>query len=290
MKTLPAPPLPNGSGRPLVYAHRGGAALRPENTIASFDNGLALGADGLELDVHLTRDGVVVVHHDDTLDRTTDGRGALASCTAEHLARLDAGYWFRPEGTLQHLSAPRGAARPPDPDPDFPFRGCGLSVPLLRDVLARYPGIPIIIELKQSSGELARRTIDHIREANAVDRVALGSFSWRALQSARRYEPRIPTGASQAETRWALYRSWVGWPLRRPAYREFQVPECSGATTIISPRFIEYAHRAGLPVKVWTVNDAGDMRRLLGWGTDALITDRPDLAVPLVRKMGNRKG
>jgi glycerophosphoryl diester phosphodiesterase len=83
----------------------------------------------------------------------------------------------------------------------------------------------------------------------------------------------------------ALYRSWVGWPLRDEAYREFQVPEKSGPTRIVSPRFIRHAHRAGLPVKVWTVNDADDMRRLIAWGADAIITDRPDLAVGVMRSL-----
>jgi glycerophosphoryl diester phosphodiesterase len=204
-----ATPQQPGRSRPLVYAHRGGAALRPENTLAAFDHGLALGADGLELDVHLSRDGVVVVHHDATLERT---------------ARL-------------------------------------------------------IVELKCNEPELARRTIDEIRKADAVGRVALGSFFWRALNAAREYEPAIPTGASREETRWALYRSYVGWPLGRTRYRELQVPEQAGSTVIVSPRFIAHAHRAGLPIKVWTVDDAADIRRLLGWGADAIISDRPDVAV-----------
>jgi glycerophosphoryl diester phosphodiesterase len=251
----------------LVYAHRGGAALRPENTIAAFDNGLAAGADGLELDVRLTRDGTVVVHHDDTLERTTSGRGRLGACTTDELSSVDAGYWFKPT----------------DAGHDFPYRGIGVCVPLLRDVLARYPAIPLIIELKQNLPELAHRTIDQLREAGALDRAALGSFSWRVLRVARAYEPGVATGASREETRLALYRSWVGWPLKDEAYREFQVPEKSGPTRIVSRRFIRHAHRAGLPVKVWTVNDAEDMRRLIDWGVDALITDRPDLAAGVVR-------
>jgi len=250
-----------------VYAHRGGAALRPENTIAAFDNGLAVGADGLELDVRLTRDGAVVVHHDDTLERTTSGRGRLGACTTDELSSVDAGYWFKPT----------------DAGHDFPYRGIGVCVPLLRDVLARYPAIPLIIELKQNLPELAHRTIAQLREAGALDRAALGSFSWRVLRVARAYEPGVATGASREETRLALYRSWVGWPLKDEAYREFQVPEKSGPTRIVSRRFIRHAHRAGLPVKVWTVNDAEDMRRLIDWGVDALITDRPDLAAGVVR-------
>ena len=262
--------------RPLVYAHRGGSALRPENTIASFDHGLSLGADGLELDVHLSRDGIVVVHHDATIDRTTGGTGPVSSLTAAELASVDAGHWFKP-AAVERPGPEAGAA-------EFPFRGQRLGVPRLRDVLDRYPEVPIIIELKANQPELARLTIDDVRAAGAVERVSLGSFSWRVLHAAREYEPRIRTGASREEARWALYRSWVGWPLGRPSYRELQVPERSGATTIISPRFIAHAQRAGLAVKVWTVDDPGDMRRLIGWGVDGLITDRPDLAVAAVRE------
>jgi glycerophosphoryl diester phosphodiesterase len=101
---------------------------------------------------------------------------------------------------------------------------------------------------------------------------------------ARTLEPGIPTGAAREETRWALYRSWIGWPLGRTRYHEFQVPEQSGRTTIVTPQFVAHAHRAGLPVKVWTVNDPADMRRFLDWGADALISDRPDLAVRVVRE------
>ena len=208
-------------GRPLVYAHRGGAALRPENTFAAFDHGLALGADGLELDVRLSKDGVVVVHHDATLERTTDGRGLVADHSADGLARLDAGYRFQSS------------------DATLPFRGQGVTIPTLASVLRRYPDVPIIIELKSElpgdGTEVARRTVDVVRQADAVGRVALGSFSGRALRTVRLLEPALRTGAAREETRWALYRSWVGWPLGRPRYQEFQVPERAGATTVVSP-------------------------------------------------------
>jgi glycerophosphoryl diester phosphodiesterase len=103
------------------------------------------------------------------------------------------------------------------------------------------------------------------------------------LRAARRYEPRIRTGSSREETRLALYRSWVRWPVRRPAWQEYQVPETSGSTRVVSERFVRDAHAAGLAVKVWTVDDAHDMRRLLGWGVDAIISDRPDVAVAVTR-------
>jgi glycerophosphoryl diester phosphodiesterase len=260
--------------RPLVYAHRGGAALRPENTIEGFDHGLSLGADGVELDVHLSRDGEVVICHDDTLERTTGARGPIAAYSAEELERVDAGYWFTPDP---------GAA-----SPAYPFRGRGIGVPRLRTVLRRYPEARLIIELKTNESELARRTIDEIRAAGAVERVALGSFYWRVLNVARAYEPGIRTGAAQEETRWALYRSRVRWPLGRTRYKEFQVPERSGTTTIVTPRFIAHAHKAGLPVRVWTVNDAREMQRLLAWGADSIITDRPDVGVAVVSEWSGR--
>lgn len=245
-------------GRPLVFAHRGGAALRPENTLLAFDHGLSTGADGLEFDVHLSRDGVVVVHHDRTLERTTDGRGAVAALTAGELARLDAGHHFAG------------------------FRGAAGGVPTLESVLHRYPAAPLIIELKVNDPVLAHRTIDLVRAAGAIDRVALGSFGTRVLRAARAYEPAIRTGSSHEETRLALYRSWVRWPVRRPPYREFQVPEQSGSTRVVSPRFVRDAHDAGVSVHVWTVDDPADMRRLIDWGVDGLISDRPDVAVEVV--------
>ena len=174
------------SPRPLVFAHRGGSALAPENTIAAFDNGLALGADGLELDVHLSRDGVVVVHHDRTLERTTTLHGPIAERTAEELRRAD--------------------------------------VPTLAEVLARYRDPRIIIELKVNSAELAAAAIDVVRQADAVDRVCLGSFGLRVLRAARAIEPAIATSGAREEVRWALYRSWCRWPVSRVAYGGYQIP------------------------------------------------------------------
>ena len=233
------------SPRPLVFAHRGGSALAPENTIAAFDNGLALGADGLELDVHLSRDGVVVVHHDRLLDRTTALRGPIAARDANELRRAE--------------------------------------VPALAEVLARYRERRIIVEMKVNTTELAAATIDVIRRAGAVDRVCLGSFGLRVLRAARAIEPAIATSGAREEVRWALYRSWFRWPVSAVPYSGYQIPERSGRTRVVSPRFVEYAHDAGLGVQVWTVDTEQDARRLLGWGVDALITDRPDLIAPLVK-------
>jgi len=233
------------ASRPLVFAHRGGAALAPENTMSAFDNSVALGADGLELDVHLSRDGVVVVHHDRVLDRTTTLRGPVADRTAAEL-----------------VSA---------------------GVPSLEDVLARHRGVRVIVEIKRNDAAMASAVVDTLRQSGALERVCVGSFGTRVLRQIRRLEPRVATSASREEVRWALYRSWCRWPVSRVAYMGYQVPEVAGTTRVVSPRFVEYAHHAGLGVQVWTVDDVDAAGRLIGWGVDALITDRPDVIVPLCR-------
>jgi glycerophosphoryl diester phosphodiesterase len=258
------------ASRPLVFAHRGGSGLAPENTLAAFDHGLSLGAEGLELDVHLSRDGHVVVHHDERLERTTNGAGPIAACSVEELAELDAGYRFCRDG-------------------DFPFRGRGFSVPALGQVLDRYPQARIIIELKNGTEALARATLEDVRKANALDRVCFGSEHVSGLRVIRALEPGAATSAAREEIRRALYRAWLGWPIGRRNFVAFQVPEVVGAIRIVSPRFVRAAHRAGLVVQVWTVDRAEDIRRLLQWGVDGIISDRPDVAVATLREWMGRK-
>lgn len=249
------------TSRPLVFAHRGGCALGPENTLAAFDLGLAAGADGLELDVHLSADGVVVVCHDDTLERTTAGTGPVRLRTAEELAAVDAGCRFRDAGG------------------DFPFAGRGIGVPTLREVLERYPGIPLIVEMKVDSAGLGRAVAAAVRGAGAQDRVCAAGYGRRALDAARAALPDMPTSACHPEVRMAVYRSIAGWPVRHVPYAMYQVPERAGIVRVVSPRFIRHAHAARLRVQVWTVDDEAAMRRLLDWDVDGLISNRPDVAV-----------
>ncbi len=227
-----------------MFAHRGGGKIGPENTIAAFDRGLERGADGLELDVHLSRDGIVVVHHDAMLDRTTRAKGPLKDRAAAELAEFD--------------------------------------VPPLRAVLARYPKVGIIIELKERGPELAEAVVDEVRRAGAGDRVCLGSFSVSAMRAARAAAPAIATSGARFEVRIALYRSWCGLSPGRVPYQAFQVPEISGSTRVVSPRFVQLAHKAGIAVHVWTVDEPQDIRRLLDWGVDGIISDRPDVAAAVV--------
>ena len=205
---------------------------------------MSLGADGIELDVRRSLDGVVVVHHDATLDRTTSLRGPLAARSAAELA--------------------------------------GVAVPSLSEILVRYPALPVIIDLKLDEPAFAADVIRVVGAAGAMDHVCLGGFGSRARRAARAIEPRIATSASREEVRWTLYRSWMRMPRTRAAYDGYQVPEFAGRTRVVSRRFISEAHRAGLGVQVWTVDTEEEARRLLAWGADAMITDRPDRIVPVV--------
>jgi glycerophosphoryl diester phosphodiesterase len=235
------------SRHPLVFAHRGGCALGPENTYAAFERGMAAGADGLELDVHLSADGVVVVHHDETLDRTTNGSGPIAARTAAELARVDA--------------------------------GDGAGIPTLSEVLRRHRDARVIVEMKLDTPAMGEALARDVRLAGAADRVCAAGYGSRSLAAARAALPEMASSAGHLEVRMAVYRSWIGWPARHVAYGGFQVPELAQGHRIVSPRFLRQAHERGLQVQVWTVDEEADMKRLLQWGVDGLITNRPGAGV-----------
>jgi glycerophosphoryl diester phosphodiesterase len=247
--------------RPLIFAHRGGARLAPENTMPAIDNGMTLGADGLEIDVQLSADGIPVVIHDQTLDRTTDRAGPVASLSAAELARVDAGFHFEIDGKT-------------------PFRGQGIGVPRLDDVLRKHVNARVIIEMKGGQRELARAVAASIRKADAIERTCVGSFYQGSIDAIRAEHPEVTTSASQEEARWSLHRSWVRWPwtTERP-YVAFQVPEKAGRMRVVSRAFLTHAHREGHVVQVWVVNERAEIERLLNWGVDGIISDRPDIAV-----------
>jgi glycerophosphoryl diester phosphodiesterase len=255
--------------RPLVFGHRGGSRLAPENTLAAFDRGVAEGADGLELDVRLSRDGEVMVCHDPTVDRTCDARGAVAELAAVDLARVDAGYRFSPG------------------DGSHPFRGRGVCVPTLREVLARYPAHRVIVELKDEGERIANAAVEVVREAGALARVCFGSFHRDAIRAVRRLVPDVATSGARDEVYRAIVCSRLGFLPPFHAYRALQVPEQRENVRVVTPGFVRAAHRSGVPVQVWVIDGPEEIRRLLGWGVDAVITDRPDVAVRTVAEFVN---
>jgi glycerophosphoryl diester phosphodiesterase len=249
--------------RPLFFAHRGGAALAPENTLAAFEQGVALGADALELDIQTTREGEIVVIHDTTVDRTTNGSGPVSAYSLDELRWLDAGYRFTPDGGRT-----------------YPYRGQGIAVPRLREVFERFAGLRVNIDLKESSPARERRLWELIQECGAEDRVlvASGDLHEPIVRFRRLEGGRVATSASAREIRafiLAVGAHVSGW--LRPAYDALQVPEVYRNIRLVSRRTVAAAHRRGLAVHVWTVDERADMERLLDLGVDGIMTDRPDV-------------
>ncbi|HEY8482990.1 MAG TPA: glycerophosphodiester phosphodiesterase [Longimicrobiales bacterium] len=258
------------AGGPHLIAHRGGAGLAPENTLAAFRQAVEVWeADLIELDVHASADGHCVVIHDPTVDRTTDGTGAVAELTLDELRRLDAGYRFTLDGCT------------------YPFRGQGFTVPTIDEVLEALPETRFVVEVKVAAAQ--RPLFEAIRRAGAEDRVIVAAESESARTLFGTY--RGPKSASAAQLRrfYLLHRLRLArfWKLGVDAA---QVPEWWGGTRVVSPRFIRDLHAQGIPVHVWTVNETEDMHRLLDWGVDGIVTDRPDrLAQVLCERVGRRR-
>jgi glycerophosphoryl diester phosphodiesterase len=245
---------------PVNVAHRGASTLAPENTIEAFRLAVEAGAGGLELDVHMTRDGHIVVIHDATVDRTTNGSGAVSEMTLDELRRFDAGHNFSPDG---------GSTRP--------YRGRGVWVPTLGEVLEEFPGVAVNIEIKAGTPGIEETVLGILRDANALGRALVVSTPHAIVKRFRKISSgHISTGAS----RWEIGVFYILSRLRlerlvRPAYDALQVPLLHRGILVVTPRFIRAAQARGVRVDVWTINQAEEMRRLLDLGVDVIMTDRP---------------
>jgi glycerophosphoryl diester phosphodiesterase len=244
------------AGAPLLIAHRGGAALAPENTLLAFERALNWwGADVLELDVQPTLDGEVVVFHDATLERTTAGAGPVAAHSVAEIRQLDAGHWFTPDGGASH-----------------PFRNAGVRVPTLDEVLVAFPGARVNIEIKD--GRAQGRVWETVRENGAIDRVLIAAGTRRDRARLAGYP--LPVSAGKEELRLFVAQLKIGLRLYTPPVDALQIPDRWKGRQIASRELVEAAHQRNIAVHVWTVDDREDMRRLLDWGVDGIVTDRPD--------------
>jgi glycerophosphoryl diester phosphodiesterase len=245
---------------PVNLAHRGASALAPENTIEAFRLAVEAGAGGLELDVHMTRDGHIVVIHDATVDRTTNGSGAVSEMTLDELRRLDAGHTFSPDG-----------------GPTRPYRGRGVRVPTLGEVLEGFPVVAVNIEIKAGTPGIEETVLGVLREANALGRALVVSTPHDIVKRFRKVSGgHVSTGAS----RWEIGVFYILSRVRlerlvRPAYDALQVPLRYRGITVVTPRFVRAAHARGVRVDAWTINQADEMSRLLDLGVDVIMTDRP---------------
>jgi glycerophosphoryl diester phosphodiesterase len=254
---------------PVTFAHRGASCKAPENTLEAFRAAIEAGAAGLELDVHMTRDGRIVVVHDATVDRTTDGSGAVREMTLEEIRGLDAGYRFSPDGGFS-----------------YPYRHRNLRVPTLEEIFHEFPGAAVNVEIKEAGPGIERAVLSVIEEAGAEGRTLVASGKHEVIERFRQVAGReIPTAASRREIRTFYLLSRLRLEgLLRPAYDALQIPVSYRGIRLVTPRFVEAAHDRGVRVDVWTINDPSEMRFLLDLGVDAVMTDRPETLVGVLEE------
>jgi glycerophosphoryl diester phosphodiesterase len=258
------PPTPHGW--PIAFIHRGGAAVVPEDTVLGFQEGLKYGDAVIECDVHATLDGELVVMHDETVDRTTDGTGRISELTYAEIQRLDAGYRFSPDGAT------------------FPWRGKGITVPTLAQIYAEFPERPVNIELKKGRPGIEERVAAVIEAAGAQSRTLVVAQSRTTMERFREVSNhQVATASSRFELLgyWLLSLLHLTW-LVDPPFQALQPPENYKGIPIVTPRLVRAAHRQDLRVDVWTIDDEADMRRLLSYGVDGIMTDRPDVLARLL--------
>jgi glycerophosphoryl diester phosphodiesterase len=253
--------------RPLVMAHQGGEELWPSNTLFAFERAVDLGVDVLEMDLHVTADGALVLIHDETVDRTTDGSGVVEQMTLAQVKALDAGhYWTADEGQT------------------YPFRGQGITIATLEEVFEAFPDMPMNIEIKLVQNvPVVEPFCQMIRQYGKQDQVLVASFHQDALDAFRATCPETGTSTTQNEVINFFARHFVGLAASySPVVQAVQVPEYRSGIHILTSRFVQDAHSRGMDVHVWTINEAEDMQRMIDLGVDGIITDRPDILLELL--------
>jgi glycerophosphoryl diester phosphodiesterase len=252
---------------PIPFAHRGGAGDHPENTMPAFRAAVAMGYLYLETDVHLTGDGEVVAFHDDVLERVTDRSGRIAELTAAEVAEADAGYRFTRDG---------GAT--------FPHRGRGVRVPLLGEILEEWPQARVNIDTK--SDAVVEPLAALLRRMGVLDRVCVGSFSDERLRRFRALAgDEVCTSMGPRAIACARVCSISGH-IPRLGARCMQIPVRQGRILMADTVMIRAAHRSGLPVHIWTIDDPDEMERLLDLGVDGIMSDR----LQTLREVLQRRG
>ena len=243
---------------PHLFGHRGAAGEAPENTLPSFELAWRAGLPYLETDCHATRDGEIVLCHDAELERTTNGQGPLAEHSYAELEKLDAGYHFSADGR------------------SHPFRGRGVRIPRLVELLAAFPTARINLEVKQADPPIAAEVVRLVRRAGAESRMLLAAEDGALLDALRALDPGTAIGASYADVL-AFFAALDADALGSYAPRShaLQIPTHALGRELVTPEVIAAAERVGLFVHVWTINDPAEMRRLLALGAHGLMSDHP---------------
>lgn len=272
--------------RVLAYAHQGGALEAPSSTLFALRRALEAGADALEMDVHATKDRHLVVCHDSTVDRTTEGSGDISSMALSELQGLDNAYWF-----VAGMGAVRG-----QPEEDYVLRGRARDDPELRiatldTVLDAFPDVPLNLDIKRTAPAvvayedlLAETLARHGRSENVI----VASFIDAATAVFRRHAPAIATsaGTRAVATFWRAAHTGAEPPDLPDV--ALQVPVRMGEIEVIDQRLVEVAHERGLAVHAWTIDDPGEIERLVALGVDGIISDRPSVLAGVLDRLGAR--
>lgn len=268
----------------LAFAHQGGIKEGPASTRWTMRRAVEAGADALELDVHRSRDGVLVCFHDDTVDRATNGHGRIADLTLAELESLDPGYCFVPgEGEVKGRS-----------EDAYTFRGRAADEPELRiatleSVLEDFPGVVLNLDVKETGPAVVRyeaELVALLRRFGRRDDVIVASFHDEATEEVRRLAPELPTSAGVGATAAFVAAVAQGVEPPPPPFIALQVPPSFQGVNVVSPALVEAAHRAGVAVHVWTIDDVAEMEELVGLGVDGIMSDRPSLLVETLRRLG----
>jgi len=251
----------------LVIAHQGGDGIAPGNTMLAFQNAVDIGVDVLEMDLHITKDDVLVLIHDETIDRTTNGTGEVESMTLDEIKQYDAGYdWSN------------------DNNATFPFRGQGITIPTLEEVFTAFPQMKMTIEIKKSNKSMIEPFCDMIREYDMQDKIVVASFYDDKMKAFREECPEVATSSAKNETTVFVLLSKVFLTgFYSPQFYSLQVPEESSGITVMTESFIRAAHERNLAVEPWTINDEETMRKFIEWGVDGIMTDRPDIMIETLK-------
>jgi glycerophosphoryl diester phosphodiesterase len=257
--------------RPLAFGHRGAAGIAPENTLVSFKKALDAGVDGLELDIHPSKDGVPIVIHDDTLERTTNGRGLVRETPLAALRELDAGHGFTTDGT------------------SFPFRGKGEKVPTLEEVFEMSGEKRLNVDFKETSPAMEHEVDRLIERFGARDRVLVCSSDDRLAPVVRKRFAGMATSACTREVAALVLLGFIG--LGRfvvPRVNALQIPRSHLGIPVLTERVVALAHRRDMDVHVWTVNDEAGMKHCLELGVDGIMSDFPEKLVDVMKRAGVR--
>jgi len=251
----------------MIMAHRGDSSHFPENTLQAFTAAAEAGADCIETDIHLTKDGSMVIFHDETAERLGGGSIPIASCTLSELQELDAGCIFSPDG-----------------GESFPFLGKGIRVITIEEALQALPDMKFNVDLKAKDPALVHAFADCLVKHQALDRVLCASFHDANLRILRHLLPDAATSCSRGEAAHLFMLARAGLLFLKQSIPALavQIPPNIGVLKVVSPKLIRRYQQAGLYVHVWTINDRETMKQLTQWGVDGIFTDKPAVLAELL--------